>query len=38
MYNVPEELIEEIVKEVSKETIFFSLVVFGSYSVNKQNH
>lgn len=35
-YDVPEDIIEAIIDEASRESIFFSLVVFGSYAKNEQ--
>ena len=36
IYHLPENILNEIQQEVSKETSFFSLVIFGSYAA-KQN-
>jgi len=36
IFKLPEKILNEIQKEVSKETSFFSLVVFGSYAKKQE--
>lgn len=37
IYHLPENILDEIQKEVSKETSFFSLVLFGSYAKKQES-
>ncbi|MBU0760376.1 MAG: nucleotidyltransferase domain-containing protein [Nanoarchaeota archaeon] len=35
-YKIPAKVTEHLIQEISKETLFFSMVVFGSYAKNEQ--
>lgn len=37
IYKLPEDILDEIQQEISKETSFFSLVIFGSYAKKQEN-
>ena len=37
IYHLPENILDEIQQEVSKETSFFSLVIFGSYAKKQES-